>query len=219
MKRLLQIGIIMVLTISITACGSQAQAETPAPTTAIETTASTVEETTEEPTTEESTEDGEVIASMGRYGEYGKEAYDLVLSMWLGYELETEEDLREAASSLLGSISKENYEAIIAEILAMDRGQNQNANAVTQSQPAPAPAQSTPQSETKASAPTQSAPAETQASVQPTQPAPEEELAPGALTIEEIERRKKEAGMAAHPDVEIADPNGAGMGEGTFNWQ
>lgn len=206
-RKIFQTGGIIALMITMTACGNQAQAETVEPTTVVET---TIQETTAEPTTEESdeeggftgkTEDGEVIASMGRYGEYGKEMYDLIVSMWLSNELETEEDLRLNARELLGSISEENYEAIITEILAMDRGTTPNVS-IQQTEPAVNQKEAQPV-------------AETQPQVQPTQPSqPEQELAPGALSKEEVDRREREAGMAPHPDVEVVDPKGAGGGSG-----
>ena len=57
--------------------------------------------------------------------------------------------------------------------------------------------------------------------IQPTQSQPQEQqLAPGALSIEEIERREAEAGMGHHAEGEVIrgiqlDPD---AGEG-YNWQ
>ena len=61
----------------------------------------------------------------------------------------------------------------------------------------------------------------TQSEVQPTQSqSQEQQLAPGALSIEEIERREAEAGMGHHAEGEVIrgiqlDPD---AGEG-YNWQ
>lgn len=150
------------------------------------------------------TEGGEVLASMGRYGEYGKEAYDLLVADWVDWIYADEGELRLNATAMLGSISEENYEAIIAEILSIDRGSNPYADLQTEAQSIQSeskPVQST-QSESKSSntnivTETKSQQSESTPPPQPapTQPAPEQQLAPGALSEEEIARRESEAGM------------------------
>lgn len=215
MKKILFASIALLLV----GCSQQTQAET-TPTT-IETT-TVIETTVEESTTEAETS----IASMGKYGEYGKEMYDILVADWLEWLYADEGELRLNATVMLGSISEENYEAIIEEILAMDRGTNPHAStqaeatAVQPTQSESKPAQSTNQSQP--TQPTQSTnqsqqPAPTQPA--PTQPAPEQQLAPGALSIEEIERRKAEAGLDGDIDVEIVDEihGDANAGQG-YDW-
>lgn len=217
MRKLSIIGLAISMTFILSACSGQAQAETN-PTTAMETTVS--ETTTEAETTEATTISETTVADMGKYGEYGKEAYDLLVADWVDWIYADEGELRLNATAMLGSISEENYEAIIAEILSIDRGSNPYADLQTEAQSTQSeskPVQST-QSESKSSntnivtetksqqsestPPHQSTPAPTQP---PTQPAPEQQLAPGALSEEEIARRESEAGMGHNAEGEIVD--------------
>lgn len=208
MRKLSIIGLAISMTFILSACSGQAQAETN-PTTAMETTVS--ETTTEAETTEATTISETTVADMGNYGEYGKEAYDLLVADWVDWIYADEGELRLNATAMLGSISEENYEAIIAEILSIDRGSNPYADLQTEAQSTQSESKSvqSTQSESKSSntnivtetksqqsestpPPHQSTPAPTQP---PAQPAPEQQLAPGALSIEEIARREAEAGL------------------------
>lgn len=64
---------------------------------------------------------GAPVASMGKYGEFGKEMYDVLVENWKAGVYAGEFDLRYDATLNLGLISDENFEAIIQEIVAMDR--------------------------------------------------------------------------------------------------
>ncbi|RHR46059.1 hypothetical protein DWX10_27270 [Clostridium sp. AF18-27] len=64
---------------------------------------------------------GAPVASMGKYGEFGKEMYDVLVENWKAGVYAGEFDLRYDAILNLGLISDENFEAIIQEIVAMDR--------------------------------------------------------------------------------------------------
>lgn len=270
-KVLITTGLVTLMALSMTGCSQAAPSksvETSAPvtteadldiqvnvpTTAIdvgdETVVAKVLETYEDEGFTGELDNGDPIVSMGKYGEYGKEMYDLLVDDWVAWRYETEEELRLNATAMLGSISEENYEAIIEEILGMDRGERPSeslSETPTPTQPAPqveskpAPQKSVPQKqqtqsvETQASVqPTQPAvqePAPTQPAVQepaPTQPAPTQvqeqrdpDLAPGALSIEEIQRRKAEAGdnFSSNGEVEILDGSGWSSTGGGVNFK
>lgn len=233
MRKIWIIGAAISLTLILGACSSQIQAET-TPTT-IE--ATTVVETT---VTETTTAIETTEASNDKYGEFGKEMYDILVSDWMEWLYADEAELRLNATAMLGSISEENYEAIIQEILAMDRGENPYASTqaaalgLSDHQESSVP-ETVPETQTQvgtSSKPVENAAqqpvtepqsvAETQSQpeVQPTESARADGLAPGALTIEEIERRKAEAGIGHHAEGEIGgeihlDPD-AGQG---YNWQ
>ena len=161
-----------------------------------------------------------------RYGEYGEGMYNALVDLWKDWTILDEAELRVKATSMLGLIAEEDYEAIITEILSLDRGTNPYITPDTQqvakdnsnnsngtqpvTQPAPAETQATPP-ETQAV--TQPAPPETQAPPQNN----DSDLAEGALSIEEIERRKAEAGMTGHAQGEEAQIGGW-SGPGTWNW-
>lgn len=190
MRKLSIIGLAISMTFILSACSGQAQAETN-PTTAMETTVS--ETTTEAETTEATTISETTVADMGKYGEYGKEAYDLLKFNWENRIYEDETELRENAPIILGSISEENLEIIIQELLSLDRGQNPSqettqSESLTETKPVestkvPEPTQA-PQPE-----PTQSVEPETkQAEPQQTTPSPQPQVnntPPAAISQEE----------------------------------
>ena len=64
---------------------------------------------------------GAPVVSMGKYGEFGKEIYDVLVQNWMDGVYADEFELRYDAKLMLGVISEENYEAIIKEIRAMNR--------------------------------------------------------------------------------------------------
>ncbi|RGY98417.1 hypothetical protein [Clostridium sp. AM58-1XD] len=66
------------------------------------------------------TSQGDPVAGMGRYGEFGKEIYDVLVKNWMDGVYADEFELRYDAVLMLGMISEENYEAIIKEIRAMN---------------------------------------------------------------------------------------------------
>lgn len=125
------------------------------------------------------TEDGEVLASMGNYGEYGKEAYELLKLNWVNGIYENEAELRAQAPNILGSISDENLEVIIQELLSLNRP-NSTPQETTQntgeSLTVPTSVESTKAPESE---PTQAVETETkQAEPQQTTPAPQPTQAP-----------------------------------------
>ena len=220
MRKIWIIGAAISLTLILGACSSQIQAET-TPTT-IE--ATTVVETT---VTETTTAIETTEASNGKYGEYGKEMYDILVADWMEWLYADEAELRLNATAMLGSISEENYEAIIQEILAMDRGQNPYA--ASQAAALGLPSESVPVPETEVSSkeskavetqtqptqksdPTQKAEPE----VQPTQSSSDDSM----ISEEEFDRISEELGIGT-PEIEIIDsadgfdldPNG-----GSYNW-
>lgn len=159
------------------------------------------------------TEDGEIIASMGKYGEYGKEAYDLLKFNWENRIYEDETELRENAPIILGSISEENLEIIIQELLSLDRGQNPSqettqSESLTETKPVestkvPEPTQA-PQPE-----PTQAVEPETkQAEPQQTTPSPQPQVnntPPAAISEEEADaiwdQAAKDLGLGEEVDA------------------
>lgn len=181
MRKLSITGLAISMTFILSACSGQAQAETN-PTTAMETTVS--ETTTEAETTEATTISETTVADMGKYGEYGKEAYELLKLNWVNGIYEDEAELRAQAPTILGSISEENLEIIIQELLSLDRPNSTSQSTPTQSTgesltvptsvestkaPQPEPTQAPqPQQTTPAPQPTQ---AETQSQVNNVPPA------------------------------------------------
>lgn len=209
MRKLSIIGLAISMTFILSACSGQAQAETN-PTTAMETTVS--ETTTEAETTEATTISETTVADMGKYGEYGKEAYELLKLNWVNGIYEDETELRAQAPTILGSISSENLEIIIQELLSLDRGQN-TSQETTQSKGL---TESKPVESTKEPAPTQ-APQPTQAqAVEPTQaPEPQQTQAetqsqvnnvpPAAISEEEadaiLDQAAKDLGLGEEVDA------------------
>lgn len=223
MRKIWIIGAAISLTLILGACSSQIQAET-TPTT-IE--ATTVVETT---VTETTTAIETTEASNGKYGEYGKEMYDMLVADWMEWLYADEAELRLNATAMLGSISEENYEAIIQEILAMDRGQNPYA--ASQAAALGLPSESVP-SETEVSSkeskavettqaqPTQkSEPTKSDPVVQPTQSSGSDD---SMISEEEFDRISREAGITGNGEGKVEtinsaegfdlDPNG-----GSYNW-
>ena len=220
MRKIWIIGAAISLTLILGACSSQIQAET-TPTT-IE--ATTVVETT---VTETTTAIETTEASNSKYGEYGKEMYDLLVSDWMEWLYADEAELRLNATAMLGSISEENYESIIQEILAMDRGSNpyaaSQAAALGQSESVPESQASSKESKavenqtqpTQKSDPTQKA----DPVVQPTQSSSDDSM----ISEEEFDRIMQEAGVTDgtngkgetinSADGFDLDPNG-----GSYNW-
>ena len=227
MRKIRIIGAAISLTLILGACSSQIQAET-TPTT-IE--ATTVVETTviETTTAIETTE-----ASNDKYGEYGKEMYDILVADWMEWLYADEAELRLNATAMLGLISEENYESIIQEILAMDRGSNPYAASQAAALGQPLPSESVPESvpetqaqvnnEVKQSDPVQSNTSQsTQKSdpvVQPTQSSGSDD---SMISEEEFDRISEELGITDgtngkgetinSADGFDLDPNG-----GSYNW-
>lgn len=221
MKKYVITGMIISLSLmtALTGCGKQAQAETNSTTVS--------ETTTEAETTEATTISETTVADMGKYGEYGKEAYDLLKFNWENRIYEDETELRENAPIILGSISEENLESIIQELLSIDRPNSTSqettqSESLTETKPVestkvPEPTQA-PQPE-----PTQAVEPETkQAEPQQTTPSPQPQVnntPPAAIGQEEEDAIWEEAGLGGTPNVTISDgisldPN---AGEG-YNW-
>lgn len=224
MKKIWIATIAISTALALGACGKQTQAET-VPTT-IE--ATTVVETTvtETTTAMETTE-----ASNDKYGEYGKEMYDILVADWMEWLYADEGELRLNATAMLGSISEENYEAIIQEILAMDRGQNPYAASQAAALGQPLPSESAPVQETQAqvnnevkqSDPVQSnAPQSTQKAepeVQPTQSSSDDSM----ISEEEFDRIMQEAGVTDGTNgkgetINSADGWSGDIDAADFNW-
>ena len=222
MKKIWIATIAISTALALGACGKQTQAET-VPTT-IE--ATTVVETTvtETTTAMETTE-----ASNDKYGEYGKEMYDILVADWMEWLYADEGELRLNATAMLGSISEENYEAIIQEILAMDRGQNPYAASQAAALGQPLPSESAPVQETQASSkeskavetqtqptqksePTQKAEPE----VQPTQSSSDDSM----ISEEEANRIIQEVGIGTPEGdtINSADGWSGDIDAADFNW-
>lgn len=184
-RKVFQIGGIIALMITMTACGNKAQAETMEPTTVVET---TMQETTAEPTTEESTAEptegsysgqranGDAFVKLDlptlstgkEFGELEAMTYEIVYSQW---EQTSEEDK--------GYIGREGLKENIKMIEGLSEQEiDEVADHILSKLPIPVTEVSKQESK-PASQPTQSnnsnnetkaVPKETQASVQPTQP-------------------------------------------------
>lgn len=205
MRKLSIIGLAISMTFILSACSGQAQAETN-PTTAMETTVletTTEAETTETPTISETTK-----ADMGNYGEYGKEAYELLKLNWVNGIYEDETELRENAPIILGSISEENLEIIIQELLSLDRGQNTTqSESLTETKPVESTKEPVP---TQAPQPTQAQAVEPTQAPEPQQttPAPQPQVnnnTDSVISQEEADRILEEAGLGGTPNVTISD--------------
>lgn len=206
MRKLSIIGLAISMTFILSACSGQVQAETN-PTTAMVTTVS--ETTTEAETTEATTISETTVADMGNYGEYGKEASELLKLNWVNGIYENEAELRAQAPIILGSISEENLEIIIQELLSLDRP-NSTSQETTQSeslivptsveptkapQPTQAPQPETTQAvepETKQAEPQQTTPAETQSQVN--------NSTDSVMSQEEFDKILEEAGLSQDPE-------------------
>lgn len=241
MRKLSIIGLAISMTFILSACSGQAQAETN-PTTVMETTVS--ETTTEAETTEATTISETTVADMGRYGEYGKEAYELLKLNWVNGIYENEAELREQAPILLGSISDENLEVIIQELLSLNRP-NSTPQETTQNtgesltvptsveptkapqptqapQPAPTQAQQAVEPETKQAEPQQTTPAP-----QPTQAPQVNNNTDSVMSQEEFDAIEdqiaKDLGLGGDvdPSTQVTISDGISLdpdaGEG-YNW-
>lgn len=183
-RKVFQIGGVIALMITMTACGNQVQAETMEPTTVVET---TMQETTAEPTTEESTaeptadgsysgarENGDAFVkldlptlSTGKtFDEIDSMQYEIVYDSW-----STSSDEEKVALGREGLIDK-----LGSLVEFTDQEKNEVADYILSKSPIPATDSKTDtKAESKPSSQptqTQSKPKETQASVQPTAPQP-----------------------------------------------
>lgn len=226
MRRIFQIGIIMVMSVAITACGKQTQAETVTPTTVTETTIeeTTMQETTAEPSTEESSieesTEEEVVKldlptlSTGKtFDEVSAIQYDVLYNSWISKS--DEEKIALGREGLIGHMGNftdftEEEKGEIADYILskspipVQQQQQESKPSPTetksQSQPAPQPAP------VETPAPTQSAPQPTQPQVQETQPVQVEQ----SLDAEELRLKQElEQWEVEHgPQTHQADPNG-----------
>ena len=172
------------------------------------------------------TEEGDSIAIMGRYGEYGEEMYNALVDLWKDWTILDEAELRINATAMLGLIAEEDYEAIITEILSLDRGTNPYTPTEQVAQDNSNTGNNNTGNNNQQQPVTQPAPPETQATPQPTQPAEtqpapqqnnDSDLAEGALSLEEVQRREAEAGMGKG-EAEVGHVSGW-SGPEDFDWQ
>ena len=180
-SKIFQIGGIIALMITMTACGNQAQAETMEPTTVVET---TMQETTAEPTTEETYADGSysgardngdafvkldlpTLSTGKTFDEMESMQYEIVYDSWSTSSDEEKVALgREGLMDKLGSLvdfTDQEKDEVADYILSKSPIPAQEASK-QESKPSSQPSQSQNQTQT------QSKPKETQASVQPTSP-------------------------------------------------
>ena len=126
----------------------------------------------------------------------------------MNWYIDDEEQLRQHANIMLGLIGEEEYEAIIQEILLMDRGSNPNV--VTESKPVESkpveskPVQKETPKETQKEAPQQTQP-EVQSTQSETQPQVQETESnnDSVISIEEADKIWEEAGLGGAPQGEV----------------
>lgn len=224
-RKVFQIGGIIALMITMTACGKQVQAETVEPTTIVET---TIQETTAEPTTEEATteyadgaysgqrENGDAFVkldlptlSTGKtFDEIAAMQYEIVYNSWsTTSDTEKAELGKEGLKDLLGSLvdfTDQEKDEVVDYILSKSPIPAQEASK-QESKPAQS---SNSNNETKA------APKETQASVQPTQPAQEAQVPTEPVSYETDNTTELSPEMQErHRKLEeMAEQNGGSVG-------
>ena len=167
------------------------------------------------------TEEGDSISSIGKYGEYGEGMYNVLIDLWKNWTILDEAELRINATAMLGLIAEEDYEAIITEILSLDRGTNPTAQPAQQeTQPAQTEQAKPANNNTSSNNTTPTQPA-TNTAPSPETQAPQvnnNDSEDSVISIEEAERMLEEAGLDGNGKSEVGHIGGW-SGPGNFNWQ